>query len=167
MTGGKVFVFFFDLLHGGASGRIALGDHGLFGIPIRQPSRLDHAAGDAHAASIHSVVSSSERYIRVPGAVNVVYAVLVPHGARIAITGGKVFLFFFDLFHGGASRRIALGDHGLFGIPIRQPFALDHAVGDIHAESIHSAVQPKAQDIFEIRANFRVLPVEVRLGGAK
>lgn len=48
---------------------------------------------------------------------------------------------------------------------IWKPFGLDHAVGNVHTETVGAAVQPEAQYVAEHRANFLVVPVEVWLRG--
>src|SRR5699024_1300156 len=43
----------------------------------------------------------------------------------------------------------------------------DQAVGHVHAESVHAAVQPEPQDVVEFGADLFVLPVQVRLVGVE
>jgi hypothetical protein len=50
---------------------------------------------------------------------------------------------------------------------VGEPGRLDQAVGDIHPEAVDAAVEPEAEDVEELLAHPRVLPVEVGLGGVE
>ena len=89
----------------------------------------------------------------VPVAVDLVHTVLVEVGAGVHGLLGLALLI-----------HISALDHVHLLVPVRQALRLDHAVGDIHAESVHSAVQPEPEHAAELRPHLRVLPVQIRLG---
>ena len=87
--------------------------------------------------------------------VDLVDAVLVEIGRHAGVVAGSV---------GGL---LGAGDHLHMSGPVGQALGLDHAVGHVHAEPVHSAVQPEAQDVIELAVDLRVLPVQIRLGGVE
>ncbi len=110
--------------------------------------RLDPGLG--HEGAVAVVLGQD----LVPGAVDVVHALLVEHGARVARTRGAVL----------GSARIGAVDHRDRAVPVGQPVLLDHAVRDVDAEAVDALVEPEAQDVLELGADLGVVPVEVGLG---
>src|SRR5690625_963975 len=104
----------------------------------------------------------------VPGTINVVDAVLVPHWALIAIARCGVFIGFIvdlEVFEWSSGGGVALGHHGLFSVPVGQSIGLNHSVRNIDTEPINTAIEPEAQNVLKIGAHLGVFPVEVRLTG--
>ena len=63
---------------------------------------------------------------------------------------------------------VGVRDHAHAGVVrVRVARLLDEPVGHVHTEPVHAAVQPEPQDVLELRADLRVLPVQVRLGGVE
>src|SRR5690625_287921 len=104
----------------------------------------------------------------VPGTINVVDAVLVPHWALIAVARSGVFIGFIvalELFEWRAGGGVSFGDHGLFSVPVGQAIGLNHSVRNIDTEPINTAIEPEAQNVLKIGAHLGVFPVEVGLAG--
>ena len=97
----------------------------------------------------------------VPGAVDLVHAVLVEHGALVAGSRGAV-LGGAGVGDGGVVVGAA-GDHLHVPVPVGQAVGLDHAVGDVDAEPVDAPVEPEAQHLLELGPHLGVRPVEVGL----
>ena len=99
---------------------------------------------------------------RAPVAVDLVHAVLAPVGRAVAVLVADLGLEGDAGLCGGgaaAAHAAALGGRRVVG----QAVGLDHAVRDVDAEAVDTAVEPEAQDAAELLAHLVVGPVEVGL----
>ena len=106
---------------------------------------------------------------RAPAAVDLVHAVLVPHGGgtrrgvveHVAVGGGEVLGV---ATRPGRALRRRPRRRARPGRPVRQPLALDETVRDVDPEAVDPAVAPEPEDVVELRPHVGVLPVQVGLG---
>ena len=119
--------------------------------------RLDPGLGAEHAIALVFLEYA------VPVAVDLVHALLRPIRRRASAPSEVSVDFRLEPEAAASAHTAAAGRWRVIGKTGR----LDQAVRDIHSETVDAAVEPEAQDVAELLANPRVLPVEVGLRGVE